>query len=569
MTIKEELIQYAQDCISGKIISCQKHIWACKRLLKDFEKKDWEYYWDEEEASKIVKWFSYLRHSKGILSGQPIILITWQKFFLCQIYGWRNKKTGKKRFRKSFIEVARKQAKSQMQSGVLLYEISVQSTANKEIYETYCAGTKREQSKLIFEECKNMLRGSDLAPKFRITKTEIEHIKTGSFLKPLSKEDGKKGDGTNPAVLVLDEYHQHQTTEFYDLALGGNSKESMLMIITTAGIDLNVPCYTQEYNYCSNLLNPNVDTENEEYFADICEIDKDDDIDNIENWKKANPLRMSYQEGIDKLVSDYKIAKEVPEKLIAFKTKCLNLWVQAVDCGYMDMEKWKACEVKEIPFEVENQPVYVGFDMSAKIDLTSVSFVIPVMYNNVPSYAVYSHSFIPNREKLMERIRVDKMPYDSWVERGFITVTNTPIVDQEQVIEYVLETCEKNKWEIKSLCFDPANASKLMMDLSERGYEVVEVFQSHKSLNESTAGFREQVYCRNVYYKKNPVLTYAMGNAVIRTNNGLIKIDKDATTKRIDPLDSTLGAYKLAMYHEYDFDINDYVNDETLERMYG
>ena len=205
MTIKEELIQYAQDCISGKIISCQKHIWACKRLLKDFEKKDWEYYWDEEEASKIVKWFSYLRHSKGILSGQPIILITWQKFFLCQIYGWRNKKTGKKRFRKSFIEVARKQAKSQMQSGVLLYEISVQSTANKEIYETYCAGTKREQSKLIFEECKNMLRGSDLAPKFRITKTEIEHIKTGSFLNPLSKEDGKKGDGTNPAVLVLDE----------------------------------------------------------------------------------------------------------------------------------------------------------------------------------------------------------------------------------------------------------------------------------------------------------------------------------------------------------------------------
>ena len=110
MTIKEELIQYAQDCISGKIISCQKHIWACKRLLKDFE-KDWEYYWNEEEAVKIVKWFSYLRHSKGILAGQPINLVTWQKFFLCQIYGWRNKVTGKKRFRKSFVEVARKQAK--------------------------------------------------------------------------------------------------------------------------------------------------------------------------------------------------------------------------------------------------------------------------------------------------------------------------------------------------------------------------------------------------------------------------------------------------------------------------
>ena len=569
MTIKDELIKYAKDCISGEIISCQKHIWACKRFLEDIKKNDKEYYWNETEAAKIVKWFAYLRHSKGILAGQPINLTTWQKFFLCQIYGWRHKETGKKRFKKSFIEVARKQAKSQMQAGVLLYEISVQATANREIYETYCAGTKREQSKLIFDECRNMLKGSDLAAKFKITKTEIVHIKTGSFLKPLSKEDGRKGDGTNPAVLVLDEYHQHQTTEFYDLALGGNSKESMLMIITTAGIDLNVPCYTQEYQYCSNLLNPAVDLENEEYFADICEIDKDDDIDNIENWKKANPLRMTYQEGIDKLVSDYKIAKEIPEKLIAFKTKCLNLWVQAVDCGYMDMEKWKACERKELPFEVRGRQVYVGFDMSSKIDLTSVSFIIPVSYNGGIVYAVYSHSFIPNRDKLMERMRTDKMPYDSWVERGFITVTDTPIVDQEQVINYVINTCKENDWEINTLCFDPANASKIMLDLSDRGYEVAEVYQSHKSLNESTAGFREQVYLGNIYYLKNPVLTYAMGNAVIRTSNGLIKIDKDATTKRIDPVDAVLGGFKLAMYHEFEFDINAHITDDLIERMYG
>lgn len=99
MSIKEELINYATDCISGKIISGEKHIWACKRILDDFQRNEWEYYWNEEEAFKIVKWFSYLKHSKGILAGQPIILTTWQKFFLCQIYGWRNKKTNKKNLR--------------------------------------------------------------------------------------------------------------------------------------------------------------------------------------------------------------------------------------------------------------------------------------------------------------------------------------------------------------------------------------------------------------------------------------------------------------------------------------
>ena len=74
-----------------------------------------------------------------------------------------------------------------------------------------------------------------------------------SFLKPLSKEDGRSGDGTNPAVLVLDEYHQHPTTEFYDLGLGGNAGQSLIIIITTAGKDLNAPCFTQEYKFVSKL----------------------------------------------------------------------------------------------------------------------------------------------------------------------------------------------------------------------------------------------------------------------------------------------------------------------------
>ncbi len=96
------------------------------------------------------------------------------------------------------------------------------------------------------------------------------------------------------------------------------------------------------------------------------------------------------------------------------------------------------------------------------------------------------------------------------------------------------------------------NASKIMMDLSNEGYTVEEVFQSHKSLNESTQGFREQVYSGNVQYMHNPLLNYAMSNAVVRQNNGMIKIDKDASTKRIDPVDATLGAFKLALYHDFD-----------------
>ncbi len=580
MEVYENIKRYAKQCVSDKIISCKKHKWACQRFLNDAEKfeedQDYPYYWDEESAQNIIDWFFLLHHSKGILAGEPIVLTDWQQFRICQLYGWMRKKDGRRRFKKSFTEVARKNAKSQEEAGIALYEISVMATKNEELNEFYTAGVKRDQSKIVFNEAELMLRKSPLRSKFKITRDSITHIKSGSFIKPLSKEDGKSGDGTNPAGICCDEYHQHKTTEFYDLGLGANTKEPLLMIITTAGVDLTSPCYTIEYTYCSKILDPDNDVTNEEYLVDICEMDPEDyeNLDRLDDeslWEKANPIRMTYEEGREKIQGEYKIAKEMPEHMTMFLTKCLDVWVQAKDDGYMDMSKWKACEVREIPIDTRGMSVYVGFDMSAKIDLTSVAFVIPFLSGEfdaegkeIVKYIVYSHSFIPNREKLAERKSKDKVDYDAWERMGFLTVTDTPIVDQSAVMKYVLDTCRENEWQMESLCFDPANAAKLMMDLSEKGYIVEEVFQSHKSLNESTQGFREQVYCRNVLYTYNPLMNYAMSNAVIKKREGLIKIDKDATTKRIDPVDAILCAFKLALYHVFGLSYLDAI-DEFLE----
>lgn len=562
MTIKQELISYAKKCISGKIVSCTKHKWACMRFLNDLErakKKDCPFVWNEDEARKIVQWFSYLRHSKGVLSGKPINLITAQKFDLCQIYGWQKRKTNFRRFNKSFTQKARKNAKSQEQAGVTLYEMSYIASKNNEVNECYCAGTKREQSLKVFDEAGNMLKGSPLATKFNCCKTQITHRKSGSYLKPLSKDDRKTGDGSNPAVLILDEYHQHPTSEFYDLAIGSNTKEPLLMIITTAGIDLNVPCYTDEYAYCSDILNPDKpDIVNDEYFVDIFEAEPgvmltDETYDEL--VEMSNPIRASYPEGRKKIHDDYVVAKQVPSKMTMFLTKALNVWVQAKDGGYMDMAKWNKCKVSELPVDIRGLPVYVGFDMSAKIDLTSVAFIIP--YKDKDSgtikYILFSHSFIPNRERLQEHITVDKMPYDAWERNGFLTVTDTDIVDQNQVMQYVRNFCAEHELKIQMLCFDPDNAAKLMLELSDE-FDVAEVYQSHKSLNESTKTFREQVYSGNVCFLNNPLLNFAMGNAVVKTNNGYIKIDKDAAKRRIDPVDATLCAFKLALYHDFDDD---------------
>lgn len=317
-----------------------------------------------------------------------------------------------------------------------------------------------------------------------------------------------------------------------------------------------------------------MDVNNDEYFADICEADDGDDPGALETWQKANPIRAFFPEGIQKISEDYEIAKQIPEKMIAFLTKVLNIWVSKTKNGYMDMRKWKACEVRELPIDLKGRPVYVGFDMSAKIDLTSVTFVVPFqteekdeMGQKKVKYIVWSHSFIPTMEKLREHIIRDKVPYDAWERLGYLSLTNTPIVDQNYVMKYVMDECEKYSLDIQCLCFDPANASLLMMNLSDQGYTVEEVYQSVKSLNEATQGFREQVYCGNIIYLHNPLLNYSMSNAVVRQQNGLIKIDKDASTKRIDPVDATLGAFKLAMYHDFEAENYDEYVSHFLDEM--
>lgn len=113
MTNKDEIIQYCKDCISDVIPSGIKHKWACQRFLDDLERigaSDFPYIWDERCAEKIVQWFRLLKHSKGTLAGTPIELTAWQKFRECQIYGWVHRETGRRRFKKAFTEVGRKNA---------------------------------------------------------------------------------------------------------------------------------------------------------------------------------------------------------------------------------------------------------------------------------------------------------------------------------------------------------------------------------------------------------------------------------------------------------------------------
>lgn len=564
MMLKKELIDYSKDVVEGKIIACQKHKWSCERFLKDIEREgtaEFPFIFDESKAERFFEWMRLFKHTKGVLAGQHIEPHIIQKFVFGNIYGWVHKETGLRRFKKAYWQVARKNAKSQSLACVASYEAMA---LGEPMAEVYIGATKTQQSRIVWNEVKAQLQRCEyLKGKYKVAYGKIEHLKSGSVIVPLSKEDRKTGDGLNVQCGIIDEYHAHPTSEIYDVLDSGMAArpQPLLMTITTAGFDLNNPCYSVEYKYVSQILDPNNPIENDEYFVMINELDKDaegnltDDIRDERCWIKANPILASYKEGLNYLRGQLKAALDVPEKMRNFLTKNMDVWLDQKEQGYMRMDKWVLCG-QDIDMEtLKGMECYVGIDLSAKIDLTSVAFE----FKKDGKYIVLSHSFMPE-DTLKTKMQTDKVPYDLWVKQGWITLTPGAVVDYNFIKRYLQDFEKQYQVKIKEICVDPYNATQFMQDMEAEGYTVVEIRQGIPTLSGPTKDFREQVYLGNVIHNNNPVLTWAVSNAITRQDhNENIMLDKSKSRERIDPIAAVIDAHVRAMLLPDSIDLNAYI----------
>jgi phage terminase large subunit-like protein len=575
MSLKQWLIDYSHDVIDGRVIACQKHKWACMRFLRDIEREgteDFPYIFSETKAMRFLKWMTLFKHTKGVLKGQHIRPHEIQVFVFGNIYGWVHKETDYRRFKKAYWQVGRKNAKSQSLACVASYEAMA---FGENMSEVYIGATKTEQARIVWNETEAMLAGChELKGKYEVKYGAIHHPKSRSIIRPLSKEDRKTGDGLNPQCGIIDEYHAHETDEIYNIIDSGMiaRAQPLLMIITTAGVNLNNPCYRSEYQYVSKLLDPNSPVENERYFAMVNELDKDEDgnlIDDIRDekaWLKANPIAASYPEGIENIRAKLQEALEKPDKMDDFLTKNMNIWINKRAQGYISSDRWAACGVETLP-DINGLEAYVGVDLSATTDLTSVSIEIPLSDGR---FVVMSHSFIPE-EKLDERVKTDKMPFDQWARQGWITTTPGAVVDYTFVREYIKAIAETHGVSVKEICYDKYNARHLMQELEADGFVTVEIPQGIRYLSEPTKNFRTKVFEKKIIHNQNPVLAWAVGNAVTRKDaQENIMLDKSKSTDRIDPLAALINAHARAMFANAEsVDVSEFATDDFLDKLWG
>ena len=562
------MINYAQDyaekVIDGRIIAGKKVILAAKRYLNDLKKAktdDFPYFYDNDRANKVIKFMEILPDPKTMLA-YP--LADFQRFIIANMYGWwRKDDDSKRRFRKGMLSMARKNGKSILISGIALYEFLM---GNSPAYsrQIFCTANDKKQANIVFNMIKKRLnalrsRDGDTKRGTKVTRDLISNLDDYSYVRSLSKETGTV-DGFEPHVGILDEYAASRTTEMMELLESGQAllDNSLIMIISTAGFDLNVPMHTIEYPYATKVLKGEITDDT--YFAYIAEQDNVMEVDDPKMWIKSNPILSvpALQDQVNGyLKKRWKEAKEKGTKNSVL-VKNYNMWRQAAEDSYMDIDAWNNAEID--PIDISGQRAWIGIDVGKSSDLYAISWLIPQDgYWYADSYA-----FVGTKYGLEAKIKADRLDYIRLQDMGQCEITqlDSGVIDVERVYQWLDSFVEEHNLDVQAICYDPAQYGSLLTQI-EKGHpewQQVSVRQGTLTLSMPTKQFRDDILERRVRHPNNEILTGAMVNAVLKSDNNGVRIDKNKYSNKIDAADALLDAYAICFREN----IDDYITDEDV-----
>ena len=554
--------QYAKKVVSGEIVSGKYIILACKKFLEDLERSeledDYEWTFKIEIAEVITDFQQLFKFADGMLQGKPMELAPFQEFILHNLFAWKHKTEGYNRYSKAYIQVARKNGKSMLLGYIGMFKALFTAYA-----QVFVVATKRDQAAIVMREIKKMLDGAPyVKDKFKVySGLHMKCSVTDAQLGPLSS-DANTLDGLGVDLGVVDEYGAHPNSDLYNVILSSQmyKPDAQICIITTAYPNtLTSPAYSERC-MVMDMFDEKIPF-NERYFGMIYELDKEDIEDDTENgwknpdkWIKANPLLADFPIVVNKMKNDYQDGMSNPEKMSAFMTKNLNIWLVGEGAkSYLDYRAWQECQVDKVDFR--GREVVVGIDMSKTTDLTGVTILARDDYGKI---IMKSKAFLP-RDIIIQKETSDKLPYSSYLatNKGWIEATPGKYVNQLSIENYVRSIESIYRCKIKAIAFDSWNALHLMSNLAE-DYDVVDVKMTYKYFSPVIKRFRELVYDGGIEHEYNPVLNFCVGNAVTKEDTQEnILLDKTKSSNRIDLLVSSIIGFSEMMEEE--------VNDENTD----
>lgn len=460
--------------VSGVVVAGPLVRAACKRHLADLEHGATRgLVWSVEDARRAIDFFAQvLKLNGGDFEGKPFVLLPWQQFCVGSIFGWLNA-DGYRRFRTAYMEIGKGAGKSPLAAGIGLYMLCSDDEARAEVY---AAATKKDQAMILFRDGVAMV---DQSPELRkrLVKTggrncwNLAYPKTGSFFRAISSDDGQSGP--RPHCSLIDELHEHPNGLVCDMLEAGQKfrRQPLTVKITNSGFDRDTVCY-RDHEYSQRVVN-GVD-DDDSWFAYVCALDTDDEpigptSDPFRGracWVKTNPS-LGHTIRDDYLEQQIRRAIGMPALLSLVRRLNFCEWVGAEN-PWIDGELWIKCEKPFDPFATlrECEEVVGALDLSGTRDLTAFTLAGRHPTGRIVAYT----EFWTPLDTLHDRARADRVPYDLWVEQGFMRTTPGRAVDYAWVAARLAELTVELP--LSRACFDPYRIAFLEPEIDATGAEI-------------------------------------------------------------------------------------------------
>lgn len=539
------VLDYCNKVLSGEIVANEKIKLACKRELSDRERinndDDFNYYFDNQQANKAIKFMSLIPKTDGT----KLEMALFQKWLIGSLYGWREKGTGNRRYNKAFISMARKNSKTYVASCIAIASLLLESKPAKNRQVLFVSNALK-QAKIGYEMASSELRqvvklSPSLRNKLDIKKKQITKLDDDSFIVPVAGK-AETLDGFNPTTAIIDEYHQAKDHAIYNVLKSGmgQQKNGLLCIISTSGFNLKGAMF-EDYQVMADILNNK--QANDRQFIAIWELDSRDEVNDQDNWIKANPLfevPSVKQLMAENLSNDVATARQQND-LVPVLVKQFNMWYQSNEDSFISHAEWSKTIVDRP--DIHGQRVVIGIDLSKSNDLTSVSWIIP---QDDGTYYCDSHSWVATKYGLIEKMKADNINYQALSTAGECDITDleSGVIDYQAIFDFIKRMVTDNDLKVEAICYDPWSFGYLLGQFENEDWPLVETAQNNKTLSFPTKQFKEYLLNGQITHPNNHLLSIAVDNSVlIYDSTGNCRINKMKNNEKIDCLAALLNSW--------------------------
>ncbi|XXO39444.1 terminase large subunit (plasmid) [Lactiplantibacillus plantarum] len=539
------VLDYCNKVLSGEIVANEKIKLACKRELNDRKRinndDDFNYYFDNKQANKAIKFMSLIPKTDGT----KLEMALFQKWIIGELYGWREKGTGNRRYNKAFISMARKNSKTYVASCIAIASLLLENKPAKNRQVLFVSNALK-QAKLGYNMASSELRqvvklSPSLRGKLDIKKKQITKVDDDSFCVAVAGK-AETLDGFNPTTAIIDEYHQASNHDIYNVIKSGmgQQKNGLLCIISTSGFNLKGAMF-EDYQVMTDILNGK--QANDRQFIAIWELDSREEVNEPDMWIKANPLfeiPAVEQLMADNLANDVETARQQGD-LVPVLVKQFNMWYQSNEDSFISHAEW-ANTIVDTP-DIHGKKIIFGIDLSKSNDLTSVSWIIP---QDDGSYYCNSHSWIATKYGLIEKMKADNINYQALATAGECDITplESGVIDYQAIFDFIKRMVTDNDLQVEAICYDPWSFGYLLGQFENEDWPLVETAQNNKTLSFPTKQFKEYLLNGQITHANNHLLSIAVDNAIlIYDSTGACRINKTKNWNKIDPLAALLNAW--------------------------